>query len=180
MTGLSLNGNLLWDHPFEAAFEQTMLTPVVWKDLVLVGGEGKPTVALRIEKRDGILTPSQAWSNPQLRSYLTTPVMFRDHVVGHNYPRRELVCVSLATGRTAWTQLSMGKHASIIRAGTDLLVLTYEGELHVLEAKPEKFIRKARWKLPVKGPVWAHLSVAGSRLYVKDHTDLHCFDLGTR
>ena len=36
---------LLWDHPFKTRFEQTIISPVVWKDLVVIGGEAKPTTA---------------------------------------------------------------------------------------------------------------------------------------
>src|SRR5262249_34720726 len=51
MVGLSLDGkSLLWEYPFPAAYEQTMITPIVWKDLVIVAGENKPTVALKIDK----------------------------------------------------------------------------------------------------------------------------------
>src|SRR5205823_2632221 len=49
MVGLDPGGgSLLWEYPFPAKYEQTMLTPVVWKDRVIVGGEEKPTVALEI------------------------------------------------------------------------------------------------------------------------------------
>src|SRR5207302_1585186 len=49
MVGLrAADGQLLWDYPFPAAFDQTVITPVVWRDLVIVGGEKKPTAALRI------------------------------------------------------------------------------------------------------------------------------------
>src|SRR5947209_5798022 len=49
MVGLNLaDRKLLWEYPFPAAFDQTILTPVVWKDEVIIGGEGKSTVALQL------------------------------------------------------------------------------------------------------------------------------------
>ena len=117
-----------------------------------------------------------AWSNPQLRCYISSPVVFKGCLVGLN-SRNELVCVDLASGKTAWAGGHFGTYATLVVAGEVLLVLGRDGELHVLEANPKKLVRLARWCLPVKPPVWSHLAVAGSRLYVKDHTDVLCFDL---
>jgi outer membrane protein assembly factor BamB len=72
---------------------------------------------------------------------------------------------------------NFGTHATLVVAGEVLLVLGREGELHVLQANPKKLVRLTRWQLPVTAPVWSHLAVAGSRLYVKDHTDVLCFDV---
>jgi outer membrane protein assembly factor BamB len=184
-TGLRLvglkpeDGSLLWEYPFEARYEQTIITPVIWKDHVLLAGERKPTVLLRVEKKGERFTAKPAWSNPDLRCYLSTPVRLKDHLFGLN-PRHQVVCVDLATGKTAWKGGNCSPYATLVVAGEALLVLSRDGELHVLEANPKRFVRKARWKLPVQEPVWSHLAVAGSRLYVKDHTDVYCFDLARR
>jgi hypothetical protein len=173
------DGRLLWGHPFEAKYEQTVLTPVVWKDLVLVGGEKKPTVALRI-RRDGLkLGASVAWSSDLLRITHSTPVAFKDHIVGLNF-RKQLVCVELASGKTKWGSAVSGNYASIVRAGGQLLVLADDGQLFVYEADPAVVMRKARWTLTENGPTWSHLAVSGARLFVKDRTDVLCFDLTGR
>ena len=106
------DGSLLWDHPFPADYEQTIITPVIWKDRVIVAGERKPTIALEVVKADGKLTTKTAWSNPQLRCYVSSPVMFKDHLVGLN-SRNQLVCVDLSTGKTAWAGGNFGdlRHA---------------------------------------------------------------------
>jgi outer membrane protein assembly factor BamB len=177
MVGLTTDGGeLLWEYPFPAAFEQTVITPVIWKDLVIVAGERKATVALKISKAEGKWTAKPAWSNPQLRGYLSSPVVVKDHLIGLNH-RNQLVSIDLATGKTAWAGGNFSTYCTLTIAGDSLLVLTYKGELHVLEADPKKLTRKVTWQLPVADPVWAHLAVAGSRLYVKDHTDVYCFDL---
>lgn len=185
-TGLRLvglkadEGGLLWDHPVKYYYEQTVLTPVIWQDLVITGGDGKLTVALRVEKKDGKLAAPIAWKNDDLRSYLTTPVIFKDHLLGYNR-RSQLVCVDLATGQTTWTKGKFGSNiVSIVVAGDQLLVLDDEGELHVLDANPKNFVRKVRWKMSEAGETWSHLAVVGSRLYVKDKEHLLCFDLAGR
>jgi outer membrane protein assembly factor BamB len=180
-TGLRLvglhadRGTLLWEHDFPALYEQTILTPVVWKDLVVLGGERRPAVALRITTEDGKVNAAVAWRNNDLRSYTSSPVAFKGHLVGLN-ARNQLVCVDLASGKTAWKGGDFSTHGTLVVAGEQLLVLTRNGELHILEANTRKLVRKARWQLSKSGPVWAHLAVAGPRLYVKDRTDVLCFE----
>jgi outer membrane protein assembly factor BamB len=49
MVGLRFSDQkLLWEYPFPAKFEQTVLTPVLWKDRVIFGGEKKPILALQL------------------------------------------------------------------------------------------------------------------------------------
>jgi hypothetical protein len=45
-----------------------------------------------------------------------------------------------------------------------------------MEASPRMFTRKARWQL-TEAPTWSHLALVGSRLHVKDKTDVICYDL---
>ena len=51
-----------------------------------------------------------------------------------------------------------------------------EGELRVVKASPDEFVQLAKWTVSGKGS-WAHLAVAGNRLYVKDREHLHCYEL---
>jgi hypothetical protein len=177
MVGLTRDrGELLWEYPFPALYEQTTLTPVVWKDRVIIGGEEKPTVALEVRAEDGKFKTKVAWSNPRLRAYLTSPVAVKDHLYGLS-KRGDLVCVDLESGKTAWAAPGFGNFGTIVAAQGVLLVLTKQGELRVVAANPKKFTRLARWTLALQAPVWSHLCLAGSRFYVKDRTHVLCYEL---
>lgn len=177
MVGLrDTDREVLWDHPFKARYEQTIISPVVWKDLVVIAGEARPTTAVKLTKTGDKLTKSIAWTNDDLKSYMTTPVVFADHLLGYDQRGNKLTCIDLATGTTAWTQGITGKYHSLVAAGDVVMVLNSEGELLVLKASPKEFTQLAKWKVSGKGS-WAHLAVAGNRLYVKDKTELHCIEL---
>src|SRR5262249_11670720 len=153
--GFSLDdGTLLWGQPFEANYEQTILTPVVWKGRVIVGGEGRPTFGLEVKKQGDKFGTQEVWSNDRLRAYVSSPVAVKDHLYGLS-KRGELVCVDLANGKTAWAGGTFGNYGAILVAGDVLLVLSSRGELHVLEATPARFTRKARWRV-ADGMVWSH------------------------
>ncbi len=169
------DGALLWDYPYKVAYEQTIVTPVVWKDLVLVCGERKPATALRIERKDGKLQQTVAWQNRDLRSYMASPVAFQDHLYGLD-DSGQLICIELATGKTAWAKGNFGQYVSIVVAGDQLLVLSDNGELTVLEATPKAYHPRAKLQLSEDGKTWSSLAVVGSRLYVKDKQHLMCFE----
>ena len=77
MVGVEASGGkLLWDLPFPSEFEQTSVTPVLWKDLVVVNGEYRPAVALRIRNEGGQVVKDVAWRNKDLRTYLVTVTGF--------------------------------------------------------------------------------------------------------
>jgi outer membrane protein assembly factor BamB len=168
---------LLWDHPFKALYDQTILSPVVWKDLVIVGGEGRPITALKLEKDGDGVKKSVAWTSADFKPYLTTPVAVGDRLFGHDMRTNKLVCLDLADGTTVWTSPNLpGNYHSLAAAGDVLLDLNNQGELRVTKTGGDEYTELAKWTVCGKGS-WAHLAVAGNRLYVKDREDLHCYEL---
>jgi outer membrane protein assembly factor BamB len=170
------NGYPIWEHPYKISYEQTIVSPVHWKDMILVCGTGKPTTALRMENKEGSRSLGVAWQNKDLRSYMSTPVVFKDHLLGLD-DSGQLVCIELASGKTAWRGGNLGKYASFVVAGEQILALNEDGELTVLEANPAAMKVKATWTLSEAGGTWAHLAVVGNRLYVKDKTHLMCLEV---
>lgn len=178
MVGLRYsNRELLWDVPFKTRFEQTIISPVVWKDLVIVAGDGKVTTAVRIKETGGKVTQETAWTSDDLKSYLTTPVLFSDHLLGYDMRTSRLVCLNMETGETAWTSPRVpGKYHSLVLAGDVVFCLNSEGEFTVLKATSKEYVEVVKWTIAEKG-TWAHLAVAANRLYVKGKESLYCYDL---
>jgi len=181
MVGIGATSHdLLWEFPFTAMFEQTIITPVLWKDHVIVCGEAKPTTALRITKEGDKLTQKTAWINADLGAYLTTPVVFQDHLLGYSQRGTRLVCIELATGKTVWTSpKGMGKlFVSFVVAGDQILVLSDTGKLHVLAADTKEYKPLGEWKVAEPETIWSPLALVGNRLYIKDKEHLTCYELG--
>jgi outer membrane protein assembly factor BamB len=178
MVGLDLASHqLLWEYPFPAQYEQTILTPVVWRDRVIIGGEWRPTIALQITRQADGVEAHEVWRNATLSAYVVTPVVMKDHLIGVNDRSKRVVCLDLLTGKTAWESPRIGKYVSLVSAGEQILALNERGWLFVLAATPSEYRLCGSWEVSKAGGTISHLAVAGSRLYIKDRTHLHCFDL---
>jgi outer membrane protein assembly factor BamB len=178
MVGLrASSGELLWELPFPAQFQQTSVTPVLWKNLVIVNGEKRPAIGLRLSSKGTKVSTEIAWKNKDLRTYLVTPVVYQDHLYGLN-SREQLACVDLASGDTAWQDGTFDDFVSLVRVDDRILVQCRNGNLHVVAANPQRYKVLATYEVSAQGGVWSHLAVDGSRLYVKDKSRLYCYDFG--
>lgn len=182
-TGLRMVGlrhsdrELLWDEPFKARYEQTIVSPVVWKDRVVIGGESKPTLCAKLTPDGSKLKKELAWKSDDLKMYTVSPVMVNDHLIGFDYRTGRLACIAMKNGETMWTSPALGtKHLSLAAIGNTLLVLTREGNLIVARVSEKEYEQMAKWKVSEKG-TWAHLAVTGNRLLVKGPEDLMCYEL---
>jgi outer membrane protein assembly factor BamB len=92
-----------------------------------------------------------------------------------------LECMELKTGKTAWSNRSVGK-GSITAADGHLIVRTENaksGEIALVEASPEGYKEKGRFPMadPAGLPLWSYPVVAGGRLYLRATDVLHCYDV---
>ncbi|MCE9566246.1 MAG: PQQ-like beta-propeller repeat protein [Planctomycetes bacterium] len=169
--------DLLWEHPFPTRYEQTIVSPLVWKDLVVFGGEVKPTVAVKLTKDNDSVKKEVAWKSDDLKMYVSSPVPFGDNLIGFDFRTGKLVCVKFVDGSTAWTSSAMGtKHVSLVLAGDVLLTLTLDGELRVAKVSADEYLELAKWKVAEKG-TYAHLVVVGNTLFVKGPETLLCYEI---
>ena len=179
MVGLDARTHeLLWEHPFEAEFEQTAITPVVWRDLVIFGGEKRPLLAVRVTREGETFTPEVAWKSVELRPYITTPVVFGDQLIGLDERRGRLVRIDLESGKTFWAGEPLANYATLLIGGDQLLALANDGVLHTYRIAPQSIDQQAEWTVSDVGATISHAAVADGRLYIKDKERLICFELG--
>jgi len=186
LTGLDLKtGRQLWRVPFKTGAKRHAATPVINGDTVTVNSQTIGLVCTRISKSGDSWTTTPVWTNKPLTINLATPVLVDGHFYCYGAIRtKDYVCVNATTGQLKWTQggFGIGKdqtdYASTIAVGKNLLVLTYDGQLVLIAADPEKYTELAR--VQVCGKTWSHPALADGRLYVRDGKDLQCFVLDAK
>ncbi len=181
-------GELLWRYPFKDLLAESSTTPVRVGELLIASSVTLGSVGLKLGTKDGKPTAAEAWKNPALSCYFSTPVAVGDKhlymvtgslaAVMAGRAEADLKCVEAATGKVLWTKSQVGKyHAALLRTGDDkLLMHSDSGELVLIDPDPKEYRELARSK--VCGETWAHPAIANGRLYVRDNKELICLQLG--
>ena len=172
------NGALLWKIPFTTPYDQNVVTPVAYKDTLIFSGHQQRTFAVRVTQNGGKWSAQEIWTNNAVPMYMSSPVLSGDQLYGFTEKRRgSLFCLDARDGTLLWTDEGrQGENASLVRAGSQLLVLTTEGELLVIPASPSGYQVTAAYEV-ADTPTWAHLAVAGNRILVKDQITLAAWSL---
>jgi len=175
VVGLDLaRGTLLWSHPFQIQYDESISTPIVVDDTVLVTGDGKPLTALRIAAEGDRCRVDVAWRNRDLSSYLSSMVSHAGHVYGMN-DGGEFVCIRLADGKTIWIGGNHGYYSTGVIADRRMFFLNERGSLAVLAVDSAGYRSLAENRLADE-ETWTVPALVGGRLFVRSARGLRCFD----
>ena len=192
------DGKLLWQTPFEPmGMAYNAATPIVDGQTVIYCGQGRGAKAVKLEKQGDSFTGKELWSNPDNAVQFNSPVLKNGLVYGLS-AKNDFFCLNAQDGKTLWTapysppaaggegqsqDQGMGKgrggrgmgrsagYGSIIDAGSVLLALTPAFQLVVFQPGDKAYTEVARIKV-ADTATYAHLVVAGNRIFVKDQDSL--------
>ena len=170
------DGRVLWRHPFQIQYDESIGTPVAAGDLVIVTATGQPLTALRISAQGDACQATVAWENDYLTSYLSSMLIRDGHVYGMN-DGGEFACISLSDGKTVWIDGNHGYYCTPVLADSRLLGLNERGDLLVLEASPAGYRKLGQSRL-ADDATWTSPAVTGSRIYIRSKQGLRAFDFG--
>jgi hypothetical protein len=95
---------------------------------------------------------------------------------------KDYICADAKTGELKWSQPGFGSgkkdYSSTIVLGRNLLVLSEDGTLLLLEANPAKYTELGR--LQACGNTWSFPAYADGKLFVRDGRQLLCLDLAAK
>jgi outer membrane protein assembly factor BamB len=175
LVGLDIaDGKVLWSVPYQNQYDETIGTPVVAGDYVLLTAVGRPLSAWRIVAEAGKLRAVEAWQNEDLSSYLSSVIATEAHVFGMN-DGGEWNCAELATGKLMWRGGNFGYYCTPVMAGDQTLAWNEQSQLAVIAADPKEYRQIASYQLGDE-PSWTSPAVVGNRLYVRTRTSLACYE----
>jgi outer membrane protein assembly factor BamB len=170
------DGNFLWKYSGAANGTANCATPIIDGDYVLSssaygtgGGLVKISTDGKVQKAD------ELWFDKAFANHHGGLVKIDDHVYG--FGQGGLLCVNFLTGKIAWQDSSV-KKGSLIYADGQLYCLGEGHEVALVEATPEAYKEKGRFKIETQGrPSWAHPVVANGRFYIRDQHMLTAYDV---
>lgn len=171
-------GGLLWSIPFTTPYEQNIVTPILYKDMVIFSGIRNGAKAIRVIKQGDNWSTEQVWHNAGASMYMSSPVIKDDMLLGFSNERSgHFFCLNAQTGETLWqSEGQKGDNAALLIAGDVLLALMNDSNLVVIKAIPEKFEQIAQYKV-ADSQTWAHPVIFGKYILVKDNTNLYLWGL---
>jgi outer membrane protein assembly factor BamB len=172
------NGTVRFSKRWRAKINESVnaATPVVSDGHVFVSACYETGAGLFKVRKDGV---DEVWSNDEsLSNHYNTSVLHDGFLYGFD-GRQEygphLRCVEWRTGKVRWTRKDAGCGSMVLAEG-NLIVLTEDGDLLLIEATPKEYREKAKASL-LRGPCRAQIALANGRLYARDSEKLYCWDL---
>jgi len=174
--GLALDlkdGKLLWEYPRAANNVANAATPVARGNRVWISsdyGNGGGVVEI---KADG--TAQEVYFTKDMRNHHSSSILIGDHLYG--FSGGILTAMRFDTGEVAWKDRSVGK-GSIVYADGNIYALSENGVVGLVEASPEGYKEKGRFRIPQDNlPTWAHPVVAGGKLFLRDQDTIYAYDV---
>lgn len=172
------NGQLLWRIPFKTDYEQNSVTPLVFKDMVIVSGLNQGIIALRPVRRGGQWATDKVWENKEVSLYMSSPVIRAAVLYGFSHRNKgQYFSLDANTGKTLWIgDGRQGENASLQLAGDLLVTLDNEARMMIFPANA-RLTSPIRQYQVAQSATWAHAVLFPGRILVKSLNSLELFSL---
>jgi outer membrane protein assembly factor BamB len=179
-------GKLLWEHKREVPYPDVVcVSPICSGDKVFITAWKGGCELLQLTPVDGKWTVNVVYQQREVSNAHGGVVKVGKYVYGYHLETGGWICQEFDTGMIAWktgrNRRVLGM-SSILAADGHLYAVTERGEVGLLEASPEKYVEKGRFKLPkestkrkLRGGVWAFPSLSDGMLYVRDQELIFCY-----
>jgi outer membrane protein assembly factor BamB len=177
------NGEVCWRFSWGTSFNVNAATPVVFqarKDgqtlnyIFISSGYDKGCALVKIAPTtSGGFEAKLVYRGNQMCSHFASPVRQGAYIYGIDNAR--LICMDLRTGEVKWTHAGVNK-GSLLRVDEYLLVLTENGKLLLVAARPDSDDIETETR-PFRNRCWTMPVLVEGRLYLRDEQQMKCFDL---
>jgi outer membrane protein assembly factor BamB len=167
------DGSLLWKIPFETEYVQNIVTPIVYRDLLIFSGYNKGVFAIKAELRDGKWITRSAWQNKEVSMYMNSPVISGNYLFGMSHRNKgQFFCLDANTGRTLWTgDPRQGENSAMVISSGLIFSLTNDANLIVTSATDKAATPVKQYSI-ADSPTWAHPAIVGKNILIKDENAL--------
>jgi outer membrane protein assembly factor BamB len=172
------NGTLLWEIPFVVTSTTNSLTPIVYGQSVIVGGNGRPIEAYAPARQGATWVATKLWENADATMRMSNGVIVRDMLISLSTRNMgQYFAIDAKTGKTLWlSEPRQAAQAAIQTAGDLLFSLEDDGELVISRVTPTAAAPVTRYDLS-EGETWTQPVISGNRVFIKDVSSLALWSL---
>lgn len=169
--GLSLDGKLIWEHPWVTEYDTNSALPIITDatHLILTAGYGHGSALLEV----GPGGVKELWASKSMKSKFNNAVLYQGIVYGMD--EGILAAMDATTGQRRWKGGRYG-YGQLLLAGDHLVILSETGEIALVKASPEKHEEVARFDA-IEGKTWNVPAMAAGKLLVRNGAEMACYQL---
>ncbi|NBO93354.1 MAG: polyvinylalcohol dehydrogenase [Planctomycetia bacterium] len=182
------DGKLLWTYSKFAGNTANIPSPVPLGDKVFTtAGYGKPMSLIELKSADGKFTVEPIYEKGSIGNRLGGVVVLGDLVFSDQDMSGNLYCADWKTGEIKWrrndvkgkTRGTGSSSAALAYADGYLYVHYQNGVMALVPATDKGYEEKGSFKVPGSGrsESWAHPVVIGGKLYLREDSTVHCYDV---
>ena len=167
------DGQIFWKYKWPDGIN--IATPVFIPDsqIFISAAYDKGAVLVKMKSDEGTVSVDEMWKSRVMKNHFNASVLHRNYLYG--FDNTILKCIEANTGEEQWVARGFGK-GSLIYAEGNLIVLGDAGKLALVEATPLGYKEKGNVQL-LHGKCWTAPSLAGGKLYVRNHEEMVCLDV---
>jgi outer membrane protein assembly factor BamB len=167
-------GRVLWNHPWPRSAPSVAIPLVVSENRVLLSvGYGIGSQLLQISRQGDAVSQTLVWESTRLKAKFANPVVHDGFVYGLD--DGVLVCLDPSNGERRWKGGRYG-HGQTILVGNRLIVTTEDGDIVLVEARPDEHREIGRFTAFAQ-KLWNPPALAGRFLIVRTDTEAACYEL---
>lgn len=162
-------GRVAWTLPWITRYGINAADPVAidGEHVIVSSGYGKGTALIEFDAAGA----REVWRVRDLKNQMSPGVLLGGSlfaVDGDAGQETRLVCLDPGTGQVRWGETGLGS-GTLIGVNNQLLVLSEDGELVVIEANPETFAPLVRFRI-LTGKCWTPIAYADQMIFARNAT----------
>lgn len=157
------SGKILWTIPWRTTWDQNAPDVLISDGKLFVStGHGVGCALFDIGSE-----PKELWQNKNMRSELSSPVLWKGCIYGFDGNR--LACLDWATGERRWSEQGFGRGSLILAKGR-LIVLGERGNLAIAEAVSEAYRVLGKPQPVLSDRCWTAPAFSDGRIFLRSAT----------
>jgi len=169
------DGKVLWEYPFATYNGINAAQPLVIGDnrVFVSASYGAGAAMIELSRSDQGFSVREVWRNTRMKNRFSGSVL-RDGVI-YGLDEGILAAMDANTGELKWKGGRYG-YGQVLLAGSNLIVLTEDGDLALVRAIPDRHEEISRFRV-LDGKTWNVPALAGGYLLVRNLAEMAAFDL---
>lgn len=188
MVGVSKEGKLLWEIPWNASVIAPSPVPIIGNRLFITAGYGSGSLMVQIEKNgDEYSAKEIAKYGPKdwLASEQQTPILYDGLLYGimpkdAGALKQQFVCYDPDNGELVWSSGKTHRFGlgPFLLADGKFYILDDDGTLSVIALSKTGYEQLAQYRILDGHDAWGPIALAGTRMLLRDSTRMICVEMG--